>query len=115
MASTINSACPTLVTVRSFDWPVYPGACDAMTVGPYTRLSAEVWIAGMRPNPVSVTGVLGFTGSLVPIVSTAGPRGPGPDGLNRTVSARLLPAPIATGNEGAPTIEKSAAFGPLML
>src|SRR4051812_35135668 len=65
--------------------------------------------------PVRITGVLGVTGSLVPTVSVAGPRAPGAEGLNRTVSTRLLPALIETGRPGAPTSEKSPAFAPLML
>src|SRR6267143_2342255 len=58
--------------------------------------------------PVSATAIVGWLGSLVPACSEP-LRGPGADGLKRTVRVRLLPAPIDTGRVGAPTIEKSAA------
>ncbi|HEY8012166.1 MAG TPA: hypothetical protein VIE67_14340 [Rudaea sp.] len=49
----------------------------------------------------------------MPTVSVA-TRGPAAEGLKRIVSVRLLPVPIDTGSTGAPMIEKSLAFAPLI-
>ena len=58
--STINSAWPTLVTVRSFDWPAYPGAPGRVwgdTVGAFAKppyqLSerANAWLRAHASDP----------------------------------------------------------------
>src|SRR6185437_12445864 len=84
-----------------------------MTVGAKFNAAADAWIAGTSPLPVRATVFDGLTGSLVPTLSVA-ERAPAALGLKRTVSVKLDAFAIETGRTGAPTIEKSPAFGPVI-
>src|SRR5690349_1116298 len=70
-------------------------------------------IAGSRPSPVSEIVCVGLAGSLLLTVSVAD-RLPPSGGLKRIVRSTWFPAPIWNGVAGAPTTEKSPAFGPVI-
>src|SRR6266542_5699154 len=87
--------------------------CRTNAGGPRRLGSGATPMSESRPVPDRLTGRDGSDGSELFTVRVA-ERAPSADGLNLTVTSRWLPAPILVGRDGAPTREKSEAFGPVM-